>query len=308
MHEVKPIQGKLFGFVTHSYDQGNTETTVHRLTSTSDLDMLMIDRFLAVWGEVRDFDGSVNFYTTSPILRTLLQEQRECYPQIRICTLVVGQALRREWDAAKASCRNARENLLAVEMHKERTRLNTSPPHHVVIGTDASKSNGRETGWAFVTSDGRLRSGVIETTDIDRGEFHAVTCAVKRYQYTSCKVLDILTDSWEVYKTINFPEEWLPGRIKQHAVRCLSTINATRGDGVTVRVHWVRGHNGNILNDFADRAAVSARRSAAWELGDSHLKRIENRIRHELREAIEPMPIEKLFPNFNGEDAVEAVQ
>lgn len=90
MHEVKPIQGKLFGFVTHSYDQGNTETTVHRLTSTSDLDMLMIDRFLAVWGEVRDFDGSVNFYTTSPILRTLLQEQRECYPQIRICTLVVG--------------------------------------------------------------------------------------------------------------------------------------------------------------------------------------------------------------------------
>src|SRR5699024_9363023 len=123
LHEVKPIQGKLFGFVTHSYDQGNTETTVHRLTSTSDLDMLMIDRFLAVWGEVRDFDGSVNFYTTSPILRTLLQEQRECYPQIRICTLVVGQALRREWDAAKASCRNARENLLAVEMHKERTRL-----------------------------------------------------------------------------------------------------------------------------------------------------------------------------------------
>lgn len=91
MHEVKPIQGKLFGFVTHSYDQGNTETTVHRLTSTSDLDMLMIDRFLAVWGEVRDFDGSVNFYTTSPILRTLLQEQRECYPQIRICTLVLAK-------------------------------------------------------------------------------------------------------------------------------------------------------------------------------------------------------------------------
>lgn len=117
-----------------------------------------------------------------------------------------------------------------------------------------------------------------------------------------------MTDSWEVYKTINFPEEWLPGRIKQHAVRCLSTINATRGDGVIVRVHWVRGHNGNILNEFADCAAVSARRSAAWELGDSHLKRIENRIRHELREAIEPMPIEKLFPNFNGEDAVEAVQ
>lgn len=22
LHEVKPIQGKLFGFVTHSYDQG----------------------------------------------------------------------------------------------------------------------------------------------------------------------------------------------------------------------------------------------------------------------------------------------
>src|SRR5699024_11819178 len=168
--------------------------------------------------------------------------------------LDVGQAVRRDWDAAKWSCRNACENLLDVEKNKERTRQNTGPPHHVVIGTDASKSNGRETGWAFVTSDGRLRSGVIETTDIDRGEFHAVTCAVKCYQYTSCKVLDILTDSWEVYKTINFPEEWLPGRIKQHAVRCLSTINATRADFVTERSNLVRDHNSIILYKIVYRS------------------------------------------------------
>ena len=306
LHEVKPIQGTLFGFITHSYGQENSETTIHRLTSMDDLDMLMVDRFLAVWGEVKDFDGSVNFYTTSPILRSLLKEQRVFYPQICVCTLVVGETLRRQWDAAKASCRSAREDLLTVKMNKEKTRLNTRPPHHVVVGTDASKSSGRNTGWAFATSDGRLRSGVIEAADIGRGEFHAVTCAVERYQYTSCKVLDILTDSWEVYKTVNCPEERSQERIKQHAVRCLSSISAARRHGVDVRVHWVRGHNGNVLNEFADRAAVSARRCADWELGSTHLKKIESRIRHELREETGQLLIEKLLPRFGDKDAVEA--
>ena len=306
LHEVKPIQGKLYGFITHSYGQVETETTVHRLASTDDLDVLMVDRFLAVWGELKTVEGDISFYTTSSVLRLLLQEQKTSYRKMRICTLVVGQALRQQWDTAKTSCRGAINNLLDATVRKDKEWRLNRPPHHVIVGTDASKSSSRETGWAFASSDGRLRSGVIDTADIGRGEFHAVTCAIERYQDSNCAVLDILTDSWEVYAMVNHPQQGVCERIKQHAVHCLDAISYARRHGMEVRVHWVRGHNGTILNEFADRAAVSARRCASWELGRAHLRRMENRIRRDLRETIEDSSFDSLLPCFQSHDAVEA--
>jgi ribonuclease HI len=221
--------------------------------------------------------------------------------------LVVGTGLNEQWDSAKGSCRKALENLLEDKVYRERRITLSRPPHHVIVGTDASKSYSTETGWGFATSDGRLSSGVINTTDIGRGEFYAVTCAVEKYQDTECKVLDVLTDSWEVYKTINNPASRPLDRVKQHAVHCLDAIAYARRHDLEVRVHWVRGHCGNLLNEHADRAAMNARRCRNWDLGKTHTRFMEHQIRRDLRDAISAVSVDYLMPSFTAGDAVEAV-
>lgn len=306
IHELKPISGTLYGFITHSYGDGQTETTVHRLASADDLNMLMVDRFLVLWEKAKTCEGSINFYTTSTVLRSLLQEQAKSFPDLRNRTIVLGSALQSQWESAKESCREALQILLDATVNKDRERALNRPPHHVIVGTDASKGSDSKVGWSYATSDGRVRSGVINAEDIGRGEFHAVTCAIERYQDTECGILDILTDSWEVYKTINNPQAKPHERVKQHAVHCLDAINYARRHDLEVRVHWVRGHSGNILNEHADRAAVNARRCKHWDLGKAHFKRMEHQIRRDLREAIEAVSVDNLMPCFLGRDAMKS--
>lgn len=306
IHELKPIRGILYGFITHSYCGGQPETTVHRLASADDLNMLMVDRFLVVWEKLKTCEGSINFYTTSTVLRSLLHEQSKSFPLLRSRTVVLGAGLQEQWDAAKESCREALQVLLDATVYKDRELKLNRPPHRVIVGTDASRGSDSKTGWSYVTSDGRVHSGVINAEDIGRGEFHAVTCAIERYQHTECGVLDILTDSWEVYKTINNPQAKPHERVKQHAVHCLDAISYARRHDLEVRVHWVRGHSGNILNEHADRAAVNARRCKHWDLGKAHFKRMEHQIRRDLREAIEAISVDNLMPCFLGRDAMKS--
>jgi len=176
--------------------------------------------------------------------------------------VVSGERLTGTW----RRCRNEFERERVTREPVPVRRCSPVDAAPLVIATDASRgSRGKETGLGVVTSAGNVSLAAIRTKTVLAGEFAAVDLALRKW-WQRTWTMDILTDSQLVWRRLN-QEDLLAtqGRSPEES-RCLHRLHDLRRKGVTVRVHWVRGHNGHLLNEFADRAAVAARRSSEWDL------------------------------------------
>lgn len=135
----------------------------------------------------------------------------------------------------------------------------------------------------------------VEAESVVAGEFAAVAMALDTWGERAVR-LEILTDSQLVCRQLHRrPRHRRGGRFED---RCLKKLQDLANAGVEVRVSLVRGHNGHLLNTYADRAAVAARRCAQFRLNNR--PEFAARLREELREALIHASVETLLPQQLG--------
>ncbi|MGP6174068.1 RNase H family protein [Corynebacterium sp. A21] len=259
----------------------------------------IIDAFLDLWQQHRD--TGLLLYISDSTVRGLLKEQLDSFPGLVIREVIAGERLRDTWDRCLSAHR-------AEELSREPAPVEKQRPPLMVVATDASRQKrGKSTGIAAVGSDGRVRMGSMEALSILAGEFSAVEMALKSWG-RAADCLWILTDSQAVSHFLNarIGSGCRKGMASQDG--CLRKIRELERQGIEVRISWVRGHDEHLLNTYADRAAVAARRCAEFKLANR--AEFAERLRAELQEVLLGVPVEQLRTHriSAGETAVTGVR
>jgi ribonuclease HI len=141
-----------------------------------------------------------------------------------------------------------------------------------IVYTDgACQGNPGPGGWAWAVPDGRWGAGADPATTNQRMELMAALEALR----TLGGPLDIVTDS--TYVANCFRDKWYVGwrrkgwrnsQGKPVANRDLwePLIDLVLASDSTFR--WVKGHSGDVMNDYVDRLAVAAAASQQPASGD----------------------------------------
>jgi ribonuclease HI len=136
----------------------------------------------------------------------------------------------------------------------------------LIVYTDGSCSvNPGPGGWAWAITRERYASGSAPSTTNQRMEIHAAFEAVKALEGP----LEVVSDS--TYVVNCFRDRWWQGWLargwtnsakKPVANRDLwePFIELVRARG-NVTFRWVKGHNGDPMNEFVDQLAVKATRT-----------------------------------------------
>ena len=140
---------------------------------------------------------------------------------------------------------------------------------HVVVATDGSVERGRRgAGAGWVNSWGEYGHLKVDTSDIRVAEVAAIAHALSHTSKTATRVT-VRADSRAAIavaiQALRFgpttgPVQ-VPAKMHQHVVAIHEA-----GKRLTVRVEWVRAHNGDPMNETADRLAVLARRAIRAQL------------------------------------------
>ena len=148
------------------------------------------------------------------------------------------------------------------------------PPPTITVATDGSLGRaptiGYAAGWAWVTEHGLADAGTIRARKVvkDGGsriaELAAIAAACTAPELAG-HPLHILTDSQDAAHIVN---DIINGETP--TIRYSKTIQQ-RAQTTGITIEWVKGHNGHLLNELADRLALMARRRHQAQLdGDIH--------------------------------------
>jgi ribonuclease HI len=143
-----------------------------------------------------------------------------------------------------------------------------------VFTDGACSGNPGPGGWAWAVPDGRFASGAEAHTTNQRMEIHAVLDAVR----TIDGPLEVVSDS--TYVVHCFRDRWWEGWLRRGWMNSAKKpvanrdlweplIDAYRADPRRVSFRWVKGHSGDVLNDFVDQLAVDAARTQTAATGDA---------------------------------------
>lgn len=269
-----------------------------------DLAGVMAEAFHRLWSQhaAPAEEGATAVYVSSPEVCQVLTVYPEEYPGMVVRTVVSGAAMQSTWQACR-TWHSAAVTSLQDEYEAKRAREEEAKAAaeyaalaHVVVGTDASRNTyGTTAGWAAAATTGDIFTGCLRTRSIAHAEATAIASAVKRCGRRGFRTIDVLTDSMACYRLFNHPDQ-CSQMLQQSAMReCAEVVQQWRDAGVVVNIHWVRGHNGHVLNEFADRAAVHVRRKYEWGLHGDCGRSIYSRIRTDFDEALAKVDIDDLL-------------
>ena len=168
--------------------------------------------------------------------------------------------------------RAARDIAIAL-WHEHASKTKPSP---LVIAVDGSRSRNGDGSWAWINEYGRWDAQAGRYTSILIAEMEGILNAIRAHKGT--RPLHILCDS---KFAISLAQDALAGvpageHVSNGAARVMGLI-ARAGEGRTITIEWVKGHNGHPLNDRADRLAVHARRARDLAGTDAFLE-VANRV------------------------------
>ena len=159
--------------------------------------------------------------------------------------------------------------LAAVEIATElaglrRTAEVKEPLAPLVVAVDGSRSRTGAGSWAWITEDGKWRTGVGRYTSSLQAELIAINAALQASPPN--RPVHILCDSRDAIRQAaralaGHPS---PATTTNAVARTLAAI-ARDHRHRAVTFEWVKGHAGHPLNDRADRLAVHARRASGSE-------------------------------------------
>lgn len=154
---------------------------------------------------------------------------------------------------------------LAAELAGERSDKRDASGYAPVeapltVAVDGSRSRNGRGGWAWISEDGQWGSGDGEFTSPLHAEVTAISAALHANAHVQEMV--ILCDSRDAITQVThaLAAEPVSATVRNSVARVLATITRNHA-GRSIRLEWVKGHNGHPLNDRADRLAVLTRRS-----------------------------------------------
>lgn len=129
----------------------------------------------------------------------------------------------------------------------------------IVIACDGSHSASQNTGgWAWVNSEGEFSRGAGYSSSSVHSELEAVDLALRMHSPVANQQLRILVDSKDAIALIERgPRDTTSTRIRKTLIK----IRA-RASFASASFEWVHAHNGDPLNEAANRLAIAARRDA----------------------------------------------
>lgn len=305
VHQIRPIpvaaihyeiaekkSGPVAGF---SIAVNGSVVSSHMVTveSRDVMTAMILGEFVELWRGHQS--GGMILYLADPGARSVLRGLAEegVVPGLEVRDVVTGQRLLETWEVCRAQL---------VDMIMAARHANAPTNTHVVIATDASRRHrDKVTGLGVASSTGAVRLRTVEAATIVEGEFAAVRLAL--HCWKKAEHVDILTDSLTVYRRLNNHPSKVPESpsLRPLEAACVKTINGYRDQGKIINVHWVRSHNGHVLNDIADRAAVTARRCAQWDQPEM-TGALSRQIRDDLREGLDGVTLHDLIPAGNDHD------
>lgn len=194
-------------------------------------------------------------HVTDGTLRREIAAVVDAFPTVTIAGVARGTILQLTLIALDVLDADDRDRT-AVDEERERARIAALP--ELTVATDASKSRRRGVGVACVSADGvRHQRMVPNVTTVLEGELLAIELAIDRF---AGRRLHILTDSQLALQHLGVLDTQWPLRATGGAKSAVSRISeAMRGR--EIRLSWVRGHDGHLLNETAHRLAMAMRRA-----------------------------------------------
>ena len=218
-------------------------------------------------------------HVTDGTLRREIAAVVDAFPTVTIAGVARGTILQLTLTALDVLDADDRDRT-AVDEERERARIAALP--ELTVATDASKSRRRGVGVACVSTDGvRHQRMVPNVTTVLEGELLAIELAIDRFEG---RRLHILTDSQAALQHLGVLATPWPLRATGGAKATVSRIHeAMRGR--EIRLSWVRGHAGHLLNETAHRLAMATRRAHEAHIPTETRRAIAERIVEPLRGA-----------------------
>lgn len=153
--------------------------------------------------------------------------------------------------------------------------LEASGVTHLRIATDGSVQRGRRgAGAGWVNSWGDFGHLPVDASDIVVAEVAAIADALAHLPRGATRVT-VRVDSRHAIavasQALRVGPTGGPVRVPAKAHAAAVRIHEV-GKKVPVALKWVRGHNGDLMNETADRLAVMARRTAAAHLSEDAIE------------------------------------
>ena len=147
----------------------------------------------------------------------------------------------------------------------------------ITIATDGSVCGGRGGGgsYGWIDENGAYGMGPVSTLDILVAEITAITVALHSAPLTHR--VRIHTDSKPAIAHIKASAKELSGAGRtRNVTKALRKLHERIEKHAAVEFVWVRAHNGNILNDGADRLARMARQTVSGVSEDARAEIAQN--------------------------------
>jgi ribonuclease HI len=176
-----------------------------------------------------------------------------------ITILAKSQMNHREgWD--RHGWRHCRALLSAIPGHPSTLGLEERPL--IEAGTDGSVGWGRGKGasWAWARNDGRYGYGTLRTTDVLVAELRAILQLLLSAE--AGERLRIRTDSRSALTSLTKDIGADRSRHSNAVENLVRSIKQAASRMQSVEFVWVKGHDGDPLNDASDRLARLARQTA----------------------------------------------
>ncbi|WP_159600559.1 ribonuclease HI [Agromyces humi] len=152
----------------------------------------------------------------------------------------------------------------------------------LTIASDGSyDANTGHAAFAWISDDGRYRTGEVQHGDSLLAELTALTEAVEFIASADIPRAVILIDCRAAIAAVAQVASGAQASRKHRPVRLASRIVAA-AEGRDVEIRWVRGHDGHTLNSLADKLAnveMCARRHAVSADGFRQVKPLLQRFR-----------------------------
>lgn len=233
--------------------------------------------------EATSFTAPARVHITDGGLRRELTLVAASFPTLVLVDSVRGPMLTLVEQAAVAL--DAHAAALRIE-HVEHDRKPVRDRPTLLVATDASKSSRRRgVGVACVSNERDYHQEVYpQTKSVLAGELRAIELALLRFRD---RQLHIVTDSKRAITCLEMRSGAVAREYDAESAEVAAHIRDL-SQGGKARVSWVKGHSGHVLNETADRLAVSARRIHEAGLPEPSRRAIAANIMASL--AIGPVP------------------